>query len=61
MIVVTEMLVGGRHGLGARVQQVQITSNIPDLFVTIIVIGIIGIILNKLLIYLDKKFVSWKI
>ena len=61
MIVVTEMLVGGKNGLGARVQQVQITSNIPDLFVTIILIGILGIFLNKLLMYSDKKFVSWKI
>jgi len=60
VIVVTEMLVGGRHGLGARVQQVQINSNIPDLFATIILIGLIGIILNKLLIWFEIKYVFWK-
>lgn len=60
IIVVTEMLVGAQHGLGTRVQNVQITSNIPDLFVTIIIIGLIGVILNKILIWLDKKLVFWK-
>ena len=61
IIVVTEMLVGARYGLGTRVQNVQITSNIPDLFATIIIIGFMGIILNKILVYLDKKFIFWRI
>ncbi len=60
IIIVTEMLVGSKFGLGTRVQNVQITSNIPDLFATIIVIGLIGVIFNKFLIWLDKKYVFWK-
>ena len=60
IIVVTEMLVGARYGLGTRVQNVQITADIPDLFTTIIIIGLIGVILNKLLILTEKKFVFWK-
>ena len=60
IIIVTEMLVGSKFGLGTRVQNVQITSNIPDLFATIIVIGLIGVLFNKLLIWLDKKYVFWK-
>lgn len=57
IIIVTEMLVGSKYGLGVRVQNVQITSNIPDLFVTIIIIGFIGVILNKIAIWLDRRFV----
>lgn len=60
IIIVTEMLVGSKFGLGTRVQNVQITSNIPDLFATIIIIGLIGVLFNKLLIWLDKKYVFWK-
>lgn len=60
IIVVTEMLVGAKYGLGVRVQNVQITANIPDLFATIIIIGFIGVLLNKILISIDKKFVFWK-
>ena len=61
IIVVTEMLVGAKYGLGSRVQNVQITANIPDLFATIIIIGIIGVLLNKIFVWLDKKFVFWKV
>jgi len=60
IIIVTEMLVGSKFGLGTRVQNVQITSNIPDLFATIIIIGLIGVLFNKLLIWLDKNYVFWK-
>ena len=61
IVIVTEMLVGARYGLGTRVQAVQITSNIPDLFATIIIIGIIGIIFNKFFAFLEKKYVFWKL
>lgn len=60
IIVVTEMLVGAKYGLGSRVQNVQITANIPDLFATIVIIGAIGVLLNKGLIWLDNKLVFWK-
>ena len=61
IIVVTEMLVGARFGLGTRVQNVQITSNIPDLFATIIIIGLLGVLFNRLLVFLEKKYVFWKV
>jgi NitT/TauT family transport system permease protein len=60
IIVVTEMLMGAQYGLGTRVQNVQITSNIPDLFTTIIIIGLTGILLNKVLVWLNEKIVFWK-
>ena len=60
VVIVTEMLVGAKYGLGTRVQNVQITNNIPDLFATIIIIGLIGILLNSAFIWFDKKFVFWR-
>jgi NitT/TauT family transport system permease protein len=60
IIIVTEMLVGPKSGLGARVQSVQIFSNIPDLFFTIIIIGMIGVGLNHLFEWLNRKVVFWK-
>jgi NitT/TauT family transport system permease protein len=61
VIIVTEMLVGPKFGLGARVQSVQIFNNIPDLFFTIIVIGLIGVGLNYLFEWLNRKVVFWKV
>lgn len=60
IIIVTEMIVGGTHGLGVRIQNVQITNNIPDLYATILIIGILGVFINKVLITIDKKVVFWK-
>jgi len=60
IVIVTEMLVGAQYGLGIRVQSVQITSNIPDLFATTIIIGILGVILNKVFIVFEEKYISWK-
>lgn len=60
VIVVTEMLIGDVHGLGTRIQNVQITSNIPDLFVSIICVGIIGIVLNKGIAILERRLIFWK-
>lgn len=60
VVIVTEMLVGAEYGLGTRVQNVQITDNIPDLFATIIIIGLLGIALNSALVWFDKKFVFWR-
>jgi NitT/TauT family transport system permease protein len=59
IVVVTEMLVGVKYGLGVRVQNVQITANVSDLFATII-IGLIGVLLNKIFIFFDRKFILWK-
>ena len=60
IIIVTEMLVGPKFGLGSRVQSVQTFNNIPDLFFTIIIIGLIGVGLNYLFERLNRKVVFWK-
>lgn len=59
VIVVTEMLVGAKYGLGIRIQNVQITNNIPDLFATIILIGLIGIGFNFMFAWFDNRFIFW--
>lgn len=60
IIVVTEMLVGPKFGLGARVQSVQLSSNIPDLFFTTVIIGLMGVGLNHLIEWLEHKIIFWK-
>lgn len=61
IIIVTEMLVGDSYGLWTRAQNVQITSNIPDLFVTIIIIWLIWVLCNKGLLLLEQKVIFWKV
>jgi len=58
--IVTEMLVGSRYGLGSRVVYAQTAYATPEMYFTIILVGLIGFTINKLLILLENKVVHWK-
>ncbi len=61
IIIVTEMLVGSRFGLGSRITDLQISNEIPALYATIILIGLVGLLLNKAVALIEKQVVFWKI
>lgn len=58
--IVTEMLVGDKYGLGSRAVYAQTAYNTPELFFVIITVGLIGLIINKLLILLENRVIHWK-
>jgi NitT/TauT family transport system permease protein len=58
--IVTEMLVGVKYGLGSRVIYAQTAYATSELYFTIILIGLIGFVINKLLILLENRIVHWK-
>lgn len=58
--IVTEMLVGAKYGLGSRAVNAQTAYNTPELYVTIIIVGLVGLFINKGLIVLEKRIVHWK-
>lgn len=58
--IVTEMLVGAKYGLGSRAVYAQSAYNTPELFFTIILVGLIGLTINKFLILLENRVIHWK-
>lgn len=60
IIIVTEMLVGSKYGLGNRIQQVQIINNIPDLFASILILGIFGLLLNRIAARIERVVLFWR-
>jgi ABC-type nitrate/sulfonate/bicarbonate transport system permease component len=60
IVTVTEMLVGATHGLGTRVVNAQSSSETPQLFALIMVIGGIGLALNKGFVVLEHMVVYWR-
>jgi ABC-type nitrate/sulfonate/bicarbonate transport system permease component len=58
--IVTEMLVGTRHGLGTRVVYAQTSYATPEMYFTIILVGLLGLSINSLLIILERKAIHWK-
>lgn len=59
IIIVTEMLIGTHFGLGYIIQVEQLMYNIPEMYSYIIVAGILGFLLNKLIIVIEKKYLFW--
>lgn len=60
LIVVTEMLAGGTGGLGQRIQDFRLGYRVPEMWVSIFAIGLIGLGLNWLLALLERRIVHWQ-
>ncbi|MFA5319811.1 MAG: ABC transporter permease [Candidatus Omnitrophota bacterium] len=58
--IVTEMLVGAKYGLGSRVVYAQTAYATPELYFTIILVGLMGFAANRLLIAFENRVVHWK-
>jgi sulfonate transport system permease protein len=59
MIVAAEML-SGRHGLGFLLQQAQDLMMTEQVFVVIIVIGVVGYLVDVLLKEAERHLLKWK-
>ena len=60
MVIVSEMFIGSRYGLGSRVYKAHETYLITDVYALTIIIGLIGYFLNRLIILLERKWIHWK-
>ncbi len=59
VIVVTEMFIGTPTGIGRRIIDSQITYEIKTMYAAILLAGIIGYLLNLLLLAFEKKVLHW--
>ena len=59
IIVLTEMFIGTTSGLGRKIIDSQITYEIPTMYATILLAGIVGYLLNLLFLVLEKRFLHW--
>jgi NitT/TauT family transport system permease protein len=59
-VVVAAELTGAQAGLGYMISDAALLFRIPVVFIGIALIGLIGLILNLALNYLEHKIVHWK-
>lgn len=57
--VVTEMVVGAPHGLGARAVSAQVAYDTPGLYAVIVATGLFGWTLGRALLALERRIVFW--
>ncbi|MGO1385176.1 MAG: ABC transporter permease [Arachnia sp.] len=58
--LVAAELIAAQEGLGYRMQNAQIYYDIPTIFVGLITIGVLGLIMDRALLWLDSKLTSWQ-
>lgn len=59
IIIVTEMFIGTTSGLGRKIIDSQITYEIPSMYATVLLTGIVGYLLNLLFLTVEKRFLHW--
>ena len=59
VVVVSEMFIGTRFGLGQRIFDAYTVSNSAQLYALLIIIGTTGFVLNRFFIVIETKLVHW--
>jgi NitT/TauT family transport system permease protein len=60
IIIVTEIFNGGAFGLGSRIIDAQLSYRIPELYASLIFTGLIGFLLNRIIIFIERRVIFWK-
>jgi sulfonate transport system permease protein len=59
IVVVSEMFIGTHTGLGMRIYDFHLMFRSAEMYASILMVGIIGYALNKLLEIAERRFVHW--
>jgi NitT/TauT family transport system permease protein len=60
MTVIAAEMIGAKSGLGFFIQNAQYNFMIPEMYAGVLVLAVIGVVLNYILVWLEKKATSWK-
>lgn len=58
--LVAAELIAAQSGLGYRMQQAQLYYDLPTIFVALITIGILGLLMDRVLLYAERRLTSWQ-
>lgn len=59
LVIVTEMFLGTNVGLGRRIYDCYLNYRLPEMYGVIIATGLIGFILNKVFLFIEKRVIFW--
>lgn len=58
--VVAAELIAAQEGLGFRMQNAQLYYDLPTIFVSLIAIGLLGLVMDRLLLLAERKLTGWQ-
>ncbi len=59
LVIVLEMFIGTKQGLGRKIYDYHLSYRIADMYALIIIVGMIGYLLNKLIRLFEKRVFHW--
>lgn len=60
LVLIAAEMVGAKEGLGFLINYAQFNFQIPEMYAGIITISLLGLIINAVLVSLERRFSSWK-
>ena len=61
LVLIAAEMVGAKEGLGYLINYAQMNFLIPEMYAGIITISLLGLLLNYVLVSLEKRFSAWKV
>jgi NitT/TauT family transport system permease protein len=58
--VVAAELIAAQAGVGFRMQQAQLYYDLPTIFVSLVTIGILGLIMDRMILWLERHLTAWQ-
>jgi NitT/TauT family transport system permease protein len=58
--LVAAELIAAQSGLGYRMQQAELYYDLPTIFVSLITIGVIGLLMDRILLFADHRLTAWQ-
>lgn len=59
VIVVAEMFIGANNGIGKQIIDAQVIYDLPLMYGAILLSGLMGYLLNALIVFIERRFVHW--
>jgi len=59
VVVVSEMFIGTRYGLGQRLFDAYAKNTVVDLYAVVLFLGLLGLASNTLFVFLERRLVFW--
>ena len=59
LVVITEMFLSATSGLGRQIYDFYLAYRVPEMYVVIILLGIIGFCGNRLAMFLERRVSFW--
>lgn len=58
--LVAAELIAAQSGLGFRMQQAQLYYDLPTIFVSLITIGILGLVMDRIVVWTESRLTQWQ-